>query len=263
MTDAQWLLLLVALIYVSDCFVWLRPGQAAVVIPLRGRPFVRLQSSWGNERGGLAFITLIPARAVFICGGESFEVEQDRVAAILRANRGLHVVCVAVFVALFAAAPALSWQFGFARIGLLVIAAFLLMNVVVSLLFFRAHKRIDPTDRTHRWVHGLVMLVATPSAIRAADQATRHALRDCDPLAVAAQVAGASDPVVKRMLRELAHPPGPRYEAARRAGLTHVEEPPPRTAGATAYCPRCLAQYGGERGECADCGLGLLQLPHA
>ena len=263
MTDAQWLLLLVALIYVSDCVVWLRHGQAAVVIPLRGRPFVRLPSTWGNERGGLAFTTLIPARAVFVCGGESFQLPKERVPSILRANRVLHGLAVVVFVALFVIAPALSWRFGFAQIGLIVIAAFLVMNAIVSIAFFRAHRKIDPNDRSHRWVHAMVMLAATPSAIRAADQATRHALRELDPLAAAAHVAGADDLAVRRMLRELAHPPAPRYEAAKRAGLKHVEEPPPRTAGATSYCPRCLAQYGGERTECADCALGLLQLPDA
>lgn len=258
MTDAQWLLLLVALIYVSDCFVWLRHGQAAVVIPFRGRPFVRLPSSWGNERGGLAFTTLIPARAVFVCSeGGGFRPPD------VPLPRGLHALSLTVFAMLFVVAPLLSWHFGFARIGLLVIAAFLLLNAVVAIAFFRAHRRIDPKDRQHRWVHAIVMFLATPSAIRAADQATRHALRDFDPLAVAAKLAGPDDPMVKRMLRELAHPPSPRYELARKAGLRHVEEPPPRTSGASAYCPRCLAQYGGERSECSDCAIGLLQLPHA
>ena len=263
MTDAQWLLLLVALIYVSDCFVWLRAGEAAVVIPYRGRPFVRTQSTWGNERGGLAFITLIPPRAVFVCGGSGFHLPKDRVPNILRANRWLHVLALTAFVALFAIAPALSWHFGFAQIGLMVIAAFVVINVTIAIAFFRAHKRIDRNDRSHRWVHAIVMCFATPSAIRAADQATRRVLRELDPLAVAAQVAGKDDPMFKQMLREIAHPPTERYEAAKRAGFKHVEEPPPPTTGASAYCPRCLAQYGGERAECVDCALPLLQLPHA
>ena len=67
MSDAQSLLVILALIYVSDCLVWVRRDGIAVVITSRGRAIVRRPSSWaGNDRGGLAFTTLLPARAVFV-----------------------------------------------------------------------------------------------------------------------------------------------------------------------------------------------------
>lgn len=266
MTDAQWLLVVAALIYLSDCLVWLPRGAAAVVIPFAGRPLVRMPSTWaGNERGGLAFTTLVPARAVFVCDGEGFRLRaiEQRAAEVTKGTRRLHGLAVTAFVALFIAAPLLSWRFGFAQIGLLLIAAFLIINVIVAIVFYRAHKRIRPADRLHRWAHTIVMLIATPTAVRAVDHVSRDALREFDPLAVAAKLAGEEHPLVKRMLRELAHPiggatPGPRYEAAQKAGLEHVEEPP---AGTDPYCPRCLARYEASREACVDCELPLVTSP--
>lgn len=258
MSDAQWLLILVALIYVSECFVWLRPDAVAIVIPMFGRPAVRRPSDFGNDRGGLAFTTLLPARALFVCEGASFKKREleERLKATLAGTRRLRAVAAAMFVLLFAIAPAVSVRFGFAQIGLLIIAALVLANAIAATAFFRAHKRVDPKERSHRWVHAVVMLVSTPAAIRSVDQVTRGALREFDPIAAAARIAGEDHPEVRRLLRELAHPVGgaerdPRYDAARAAGFTYGEATP---RGA---CPRCLAQYGEGIERCADCDIAL------
>ncbi len=263
MSDAQSLLIVVVLIYLSDCVVWLRPDAVAVVIPLFGRAAVRTGSWAGNERGAFAFTTLLPARAVFVLdGGGSFDLERidERRTSVLAQTRGLRAVTCVLFTASFVVAPAVGWWLGFAQVGLLLIAAFLLGNLVTALVFFRTHQRVEPADRFHRWVHALVMVVATPSAIRAVDHVTRNVMHGLDPLAVAARIAGEDDPRVKKMLRELAHPlgggaPGERYDAARVAGLRHEEQRPARAA---AYCPRCLAEYDAGTATCADCELALL-----
>jgi hypothetical protein len=262
MTDAQWLLVVAALIYLSDCLVWLPRGAVAVVLPLAGSPIVRMPSAWaGNERGGLAFTTLLPARAVFVCDGDGFRMRAiaERANEVTKSTRRLRVLAVAAFISLFVIAPLLSWRFGFAQIGLLLIAAFLIVNVVIALVFFRAHKRVRPKDRLHRWAHTLVMVIATPTAIRSVDHVSRDLLREFDPLAVAAKLAGEDHPLVRKLLRELAHPaggaePGPRYDEARKAGLEHVDEAP---EGASRWCPRCLARYEEGRDTCVDCELPL------
>jgi hypothetical protein len=258
MSDAQWLLIVVALIYLSECVVWLRPDAVAIVVPLFGRPAVRRPSTFGNERGALAFTTLLPARALFVCEGASFKRREldRRLKELVPATRFVRALSVALFLLLFAIAPAASMRFGFAQLGLLIIAALVLANAIAAIAFFRAHKRVDPADRAHRWTHAIVMLVSTPAAIRAMDQVTRGALREFDPIAVAARVAGEEHPEVRRLLRELAHPAGgaergARYEAARHAGFTHVDAAP---RGA---CPRCLAQYGDDVDRCADCDVAL------
>lgn len=265
MTDAQWLLIILGVIYLSDCLVWLRRDAIAIVLPLRGRPFVRRSAPWaGNERGGLAFVSFLPARAVFVCDatqGGNFRVPEidQRLERTLAATRVLRGFSLILFALLFVVAPLLAWRFTFERIGLDLIAAFIVCNAAMAILFFRAHRRIDPDDSWHRWTHAIVMLVATPSAVRAIDQTTRSAMREHDPLAVAAHLAGTEDRAVKTLLRELAHPLGDaprdsRYDAARKAGFVHVEEPPP---GASAYCPRCLSVYGAGTASCADCGIEL------
>ncbi|HWW61125.1 MAG TPA: hypothetical protein VN181_07150 [Thermoanaerobaculia bacterium] len=264
MSDGESLLAILALIYLSDCVVWLRKDAVAVVLPHFGRAAVRRPSAWaGNDRGGFAFISILPARAVFVSEGSGFAMDEiaRRVTSTQAQTRLLRALAWMLFVALFGVAPLLTWRFGFARIGLTLIAAFVVVNAVMAIVFFRTHRRIDPDDAWHRWTHAIVMLVATPSAVRAIDQATRHALRESDPLAVAAQVAGSEDRVVKTMLRELAHPIGDpdraRLESARKAGLVHREEPPPRVGDASAYCPRCLALYIAGTSDCADCELAL------
>lgn len=267
MSDAQSLLVILALIYLSDCLVWLRRDAVAVVISLRGRAVVRRPSSWaGNDRGGLAFTTLLPARAVFVCDATdgSFKMREiDARAQLAQARTGmLRMLAWFLFYLLFFIAPALTWRYGFAQIGLILIAMFAIANAVMAFAFFRTHRALDRKDTWHRWTHAIVMLVATPSAVRAVDQATRHAMRGFDPLAVASRLAGSGDLVVRTMLRELAHPlagasPGARYDAARKAGLVHEEEPPKRSGEAEVYCPRCLAQYVGGTETCADCGIGL------
>jgi len=242
-----------------------------VVIPFHGAPQVRLPSSWaGNERGGLAFLTLLPAQAVFVCPaveGGSFRFRQidKKLALVLKSTRWLRRLAIIAFLALFVIAPLVAWQLGFTQIGLVLIAAFLIFNVIIAVVFFRSHRRVQPTARSHRWAHAVVMLVATPSAIRAVDQVSRDLLGGFDPLAVAVRLAGDDDPAVKRMFRELAHPeggaaPGKRYEAALAAGLRHDEELPEASEGASSYCPRCLAQFQAGPEECIDCGLPLVPL---
>ena len=258
MTDGQWLLIILGLIYLSECVVWLPKDAIAVVHPLRGKPIVRAAAPWaGNDRGGLAFTTLIPARAVFVCNGSRFDVDdiRRRTTSSLFETRRLRVLAIALFALTFFAAPALSWRLGFAQIGLWILGAFAVFNATVAIAFLRT----SHGDGWYRWSHAIVMLIATPSAIRAVDYATRNALRDFDPLAAATAVLGPDHPVVTKMLRELAYPPGgaersARYEAARRAGLEHVERAP---AGAARYCPRCLAAYEQGPAECADCGVEL------
>lgn len=269
MSDGQSLLVILALIYLSDCLVWLRRDAIAVVITPHGRAVVRRPSSWaGNDRGGFAFTTLFPARAVFVCEAAdgSFKMREIDAAVehVQARTRMLRLLAWVLFFLLFAVAPALTWIYGFAQIGLILIAAFALANAVLAFAFFRTHRTLDREDKWHRWTHAIVMMVATPSAVRAVDQATRHAMRAFDPLAVASRLAGNDDPLVRTMLRELAHPlpdanTGSRYDAARKAGLVHQEEPPKRSGEAGVYCPRCLAQYVGGTEMCADCGIGLLE----
>jgi hypothetical protein len=267
MSDAQSLLVILALIYLSDCLIWLRRDAVAVVVPFGGRAIVRRPSSWaGNDRGGLAFTTLFPARAVFVCdaAGDSFRWRDlDARAKEVQAKTGaLRLLSWILFGQLFVVAPTLAWRFGFAQIGMILIAAFAIANAVMAFVFFRTHSHLDRGDRWHRWTHAIVMLIATPSAVRAVDQATRHAMRAFDPIAVASRLAGDDDPVVRTMLRELAYPlPGAdtaaRYDAARRAGLEHHEEPPKRSGDAESYCPRCLALYVHGTASCTDCGIAL------
>ena len=61
MSDGQTLLLLLGLLYLSDCFLWVRKQSVAFVSPwCRRWRIARLNSSLANGRGGLLFMNPLP-----------------------------------------------------------------------------------------------------------------------------------------------------------------------------------------------------------
>jgi hypothetical protein len=61
MSDGQTLLLLLALLYLSDCFLWVRKQSVAFVSPwCRRWRIAALNSSFANGRGGLLFMNPLP-----------------------------------------------------------------------------------------------------------------------------------------------------------------------------------------------------------
>ena len=61
MSDGQTLLLLLALLYLSDCFLWIKKQSVAFVSPWGRRwRIAKLNSSLANGRGGLLFVNPLP-----------------------------------------------------------------------------------------------------------------------------------------------------------------------------------------------------------
>lgn len=145
-------------------------------------------------------------------------------------------------------------------------------------LFFRAHRRLCPEERWKRAESTVLMLLSWPMAARASDLVTRHCLSSFDPVAVTlalSEAAGRTE-FIDRVIRDAIHPldttrlSSETREISRwyvawslerlvdhlRAHNHRVTEPgeiPEIRAHDGAYCPRCLATYGGESRTCSDC----------
>jgi hypothetical protein len=156
--------------------------------------------------------------------------------------------------------------------------------VSISLLFYRAHRVLHPTADEERFTRFLTMLLAPPTAVRAADLLGRNLLESFHPLAVA-QVLCAPNPFrefAQAVLRDSRHPFGPPVEGHvaatlpvqtesffRQSVIARMEklleaagidpgtllEPSAKSDRAhRSYCPRCGAQFVSAEGVCQDCG---------
>lgn len=153
--------------------------------------------------------------------------------------------------------------------------------------FHRAHRALHPDARSRRRALLLMMALSPPMAVRAPVLVARDLLATSHPLAAAAVLCDRRvfEEHAERTLRRLRHPlPGKaasrRAERAeesfrarvlaraedliRRCGLDPaalLAVPAAGRADERTHCPRCLARYALESGECSDCpGIGLVAL---
>ncbi|MEZ5302519.1 MAG: hypothetical protein R3F11_18075 [Verrucomicrobiales bacterium] len=84
MTDGQVFLLVLALIYLSDCLLWIPPGGVALVAAFARRfAAIRPSQLFGNDKGGLVFgFPLPPFGAVFLTQAPTYSLGADHGAGI-------------------------------------------------------------------------------------------------------------------------------------------------------------------------------------
>jgi hypothetical protein len=215
-----------------------------------------------------------------------------RVQAFNRSSRWLRFLGIALFFYLFAAAPWVVWRFGLAAIVWPLVAGLLAQTVTISILFRRAHASLYPEASEERFTPFLTMLLAPPTAIRAADILGRPLLEHFHALAAAAVVTSkeefagfsrqilldlrypilpacsASDPSARATEKEFRQILLEASEALVTGWGIDVQEllrPSARTDPThRSYCPRCETQFTTKAGACADCGgRELLPFPDA
>jgi len=207
--------------------------------------------------------------------------------------RPLAIAGNAVWLWLFAVAPAvLAWR-GLAASWRALLIGLLLFTVWATVEFWLAHRGLYPRHRAERCLAAIGHLCAPPIAIRSLDRLTRDLLADRDPVAAAAVLCPRPEALAlaERALRDARNPLPPvcpgddpaaqrteRWFRERRlAALERFVErrfgtaaadlagpPAPETPASRFYCPRCTGQYLVEAPECAGCpGIALLPLPAA
>ena len=378
-SDGQSLLLILALLYLSECAIWLRKHSVAFVYS-RGRWRIATPKSWlGNAKGALLFLNpLSPGRLLVshllplsispsgVCAfngqtlplterplGQSGKfisfseiVDSSTDGAYLLINDERFVKCAtskqaksvsnllkttttaapaareslvrsfcgkqfsvaeaaaifkdadelirpirwvgsSLFLFLFVAAPVLVFAFGLERLLIPLAVVMLVLAIQISIMFFRAHKKLYPQESTERWESLVKMLLCPPVSIRAADLLTRNLLSDYSPMVLVDLLRVATGPQFMRaFILDLQHPlkhevieEGAAQTIAWAAGeqlrfsLQHIErsgdaksegvlDPVLQEGNSISYCPRCGCQFRTREGECADCpGIELVVFP--
>ncbi len=213
-----------------------------------------------------------------------------RLDEVRRVARPVRVASAVAF-AWLVVAPAVALRFGLVATWLPLIVAWAAIAPPLTVLFFRAHKRLHPAAGEERFARVLTVCLSPPEAARAADTLDAHALDGFHP-ALVAQVLGDDATfreVAGEHLRRLRHPPtfehgvgdetratvrafearllGALEAHLRAAGVdpqSLLAAPPALEEGMRAYCPRCLAQNLMAEGDCPDCpGVALAPLRDA
>lgn len=146
----------------------------------------------------------------------------------------------------------------------------LVIQAVVAVGFWRAHRRFHPLALGERVQHLVNILVFPPAGVFAADFVAGSLFEGVHPLcgALAVMDADVAASHAGALWRQWQHPvagqtaiPSPPEQAACAEVLEACGVPvagldqPPRREGAAsrAYCPRCLAQFTVTEGDCPDC----------
>jgi hypothetical protein len=207
---------------------------------------------------------------------------QKRWAAFQAPAARIKALANGLFVYLFVLAPILISRLGLSGTWLWLLSGALALTLPTALCFRAGHKKLYPDAADERFTHFLTILLSPATTLRAHDILARPLLEGFHLLAIAKvfcssdRFTGFASQIV-RQLRHTARPQDrPENTAAREVeswarslavrsaedfltqnGLNpEVLAGPPAPADPTcrSYCPRCLAQFTKEEGQCADCG---------
>jgi hypothetical protein len=215
----------------------------------------------------------------------------DEAAAVLREAqvviKPIRTLCSILFLFLFVATPVLVTFFGLLSVFIPVVVVTVTLAVQISIMFFRAHKKLYPHESQERIEDVIKMVLCPPVSIRATDILTRYLLSEYSPAVVAALLSGsAAQAFVRAFILDLQHPL--KHEVSDEASaeimawaaseqlrhcLQHINRlgnsrpedllaPHQPVGNSISYCPRCGCQFVVSSGVCPDCpGVGLLAFP--
>jgi hypothetical protein len=202
---------------------------------------------------------------------------------------GLRFVCCGFLALLFAVIPLLTLLYGLGPLLYPIIAAILVNLIIISTMYYRAHKRLFPGCLYDRFINIAKICLCPPAAIRAADLLTLNAMTQFHPVTIAGMFSGPdSVAFIRSVINDLKYPVRHNQTDPVELGIASwyaacelemcmavlkTQGPkkvdtmlaPPSTDGVSVvYCPRCLSRFSAisETGECTDCpGVALLPIP--
>lgn len=268
MTENQVLVLILVLIYLSECIVWVPHAQMAFQVARSQRGTIHLPGTGlGNHLGRLLLAQPIPLLSgLHLAAAQGGDLHAERAHAKWLDFRAIttwvRLGANSSFMLLFGMIPIIWVRAGADSVAMLIaMCALLFTDLMTAFCFVRAHRRLYPELKFDRWKHAaLIALVPTHTA-RAQDTLARHALAAFHPLAVAALALPETKyhQFARRLQREAHHPlPGENHPDREEIDFFLTREgiqplPPERVDGADQYCPRCHTQFGKEVSVCADC----------
>lgn len=214
------------------------------------------------------------------------ETARDRLNTHRNDLLNIKLTCNTLFLWLFVFAPLLVLYFQrtmlLIPLGLGMIAA----AIIIALEYYHVHRKLYLTSKEERVTTLIKMILCPPVAIRACDLLTMNLLGNYNPIVVG-NLLFSEDKFkvfVASILRNLEFNPargmlntvaqticdwqnqillGKINQYLSDMGLARddlLSPPKPIDTDVRAYCPRCLAQYTHEAGECPDC-LGVTLIP--
>lgn len=270
---------IVLIVYAAECVY--RVGNGAIVLAgaRRGRwrahvgPMLAL-----GGKGGASMASLLPplatAAACQLPGSlnDSADVLSKgaqkaaaaRIDKFFEAADPVWISCNTLWVFVWILAPAIVYFRGLAGTWFGLLATGLGILGFILWTYWRAHRALYPDGFAERRSHTILMGVSPLGAIRAVDHLSHRLLAHTHPLVASMALCPRAESV--RLARLLYFGAAQRDDALRRfleAGdlWSDVVAPPDAgEAGATAFCPRCHAQYVRSDGTCADCsGVALVR----
>ncbi len=277
MTEGQEFYLALVLLYVSECLLWLRPGEWAFLSGWPGGWKADPPRRVGGKRRIAVAMPLPPLGWGFETYGSRVDVAGVRevLAAFEKRTRWLRAWSAWFVMPWFFVVLPLSYRYHGAELPFFLhLAIGWVAMWVATGMFFLAHRRLHPKKRFDRWQHSLLSLLVPQHAIRSAGIAARPLLATFHPMAVAAAVLKPTPlrEVLGRRWRALTFPaPGQAPDEAERAVLARIIghagldadsllAPPARGADAVAYCPCCFAMFRDATATCRECeGRGVVE----
>jgi hypothetical protein len=254
-------------IYVAECVYWVQSGEIVLTGARRGR----WRASVGplltfGPRGGGSVAPLLPPLGIPIgwsadagdrpLSRDARKAAAKRIDRFYEAAEPVWVGSNALWLFLFVLAPiVVEWR-GLAATWPLLLTIGLAVLSYILFTFWSAHRELYPDAPQERRSKTILMGVSPLGAIRAVDHLARRLLVGTHPL-VAAVVLCRRDEAI-RLGRWMYFAPETRDDGLRRFLETcdlweAVLAPPAGETGATAFCPRCHAQYVRVDGGCSDC----------
>jgi hypothetical protein len=199
----------------------------------------------------------------------------------------LRSFCATLFIFLFILSPILVLQVGLTLMIIPVAAFMFIMATYISILFYKAHKRVYPAAKEERISNLIKMILCPPVAIRANDIITSKVLIEFSPVAIAKILLKKEDFLLfaQRQLLDLKHPIEHECKeqlateiiawhnttlfdiiydylcsAEKITKIDLLDAPKPWDNQSKSYCPRCLCQFQIDDGECHDC-VGVRLVP--
>ena len=183
-----------------------------------------------------------------------------------------------LFFLLFVLAPIFVTMVGLLQVLILIASLMLILAITIGVLFFKAHKKLYPQEKSER-LEGLVkMILCPPASIRAADILTRNMLAEFSPIVLADLLTGnRGRQFVRAFVLDLQYPLKHEVleETARgtitwaaaeqlNACLAYLKSgrfenaelllaPAQREGNSLSYCPRCGCQFVVHSVDCTDC----------
>jgi hypothetical protein len=272
---------IVSAIYVSECACWVENGAVLLTGLRKKRWRARVGPMLAmGRKGGFSMIPPWPplSTATSWPGAMSIErgidldlsprVRKEAAKTIERfysVAEPLWIGSNAFWIFLFCVAPAIVYWRGLAATWPTLLLCGLAILGFILHMFWRAYGALFPDAAADRRSKTLLMGLSPLGAIRAVDHLAWRLLAGIHPLVAAVELCDRADAV--RLARLMYFGPPNRDERIRRfleqSDLWDaVVAAPAGEPGATAFCPRCHAQYIRADGECSDCS-GVVLVPRA